>query len=49
MENFIRYAISPIAFVVLFLAGLVVGSLFTAIGTISYIKLMIANKRIGFS
>lgn len=49
MENFIRYAISPIAFVLLFILSIVVGSLFTAIGAISYVKLIVVNKRIGFS
>jgi hypothetical protein len=48
MENLIRYAISPVAFLLLFVVGLVVGSVFIAIGTVSYIKLIAANRRIGF-
>jgi hypothetical protein len=45
VENLVGYAISPVAFVLIFAVGLAVGSLFIAIGAIGYIKLMWANRK----
>jgi hypothetical protein len=49
MESLIRYLISPIAFVLLFGASLLVGSMFMMIGAFSYIKLLIADQSARFS
>lgn len=49
IESLIRYLISPIVFVLLFGASLIVGGMFMMIGAFSYIKLLIANQSARFS
>ncbi len=49
MEVLFRYLISPVAFVLLFAIGLVVGTVFMIMGIIGYVKLMIADTDLRFS
>jgi hypothetical protein len=47
IEELVRYLISPVAFVLLFAFSVAIGGLFIIVGVISYIKLMMSNRRIG--
>jgi hypothetical protein len=49
IESLIHYLISPIAFVLLFGASVIVGSVFMMVGAFSYVKLLIANESARFS
>ncbi len=49
MESLIRYLISPLVFILLFGASIIVGGMFMMIGALGYIKLLIVNQSTRFS
>jgi uncharacterized membrane protein HdeD (DUF308 family) len=49
LEKLFCYATSPIVLTALFGAVLIVGGVFMLIGTIGYLKLQFANRKVRFS